>query len=293
MERQFFMNLKPCKTAKDMWEYLKKVYHQGNSARQYQLEFEIANYMQGTSSIQEYYSGFQNLWTELDEIKYANISAQALPELQIILATSHRDQFLMKLRPQYESVRFNLMSRVPSPSLDDFLNELLQEEQRQLTQSGVLQQATPGAIDVAYSVPTPSQPPNSPVNVAYTTKGKQQSRDISRVQCFKCQNFDHYTNQCKQRICNYCKASEHSINECRKRPQNRNPKVYQAVTTTSGTIDSSSISSSTPASAAPVTPDMIQQMILQAFSTLVIFGKNHSLSHWYFDSGASNHMTLS
>ena len=77
-----------------MRDYMKKVYHQGNSTRQYQLEFEIANYMQGTSSVQEYYSGFQNLWTELDEIKYANISAQALPELQIILATSHQDQFL-------------------------------------------------------------------------------------------------------------------------------------------------------------------------------------------------------
>ena len=62
----------------------------------------------------------------------------------------------MKLRPQYESVRSNLMSRVPSPSLDECLNELLREEQRQLTQSGVLQQATPSAIDVAYSVPTPS-----------------------------------------------------------------------------------------------------------------------------------------
>ena len=49
MEPQFFMNLKPYKTAKDRWDYLKKVYHQGNSARQYQLEFEIANYMQGTS----------------------------------------------------------------------------------------------------------------------------------------------------------------------------------------------------------------------------------------------------
>ena len=129
------------------------MYHQGNYAKQYQLEFEIAHYMQGTSSIQEYYYGFQNLWTELDEIKYANISAQALPELQLILSTSHRDQFLMKLRPQYESVRFNLMSMVPSPSLDECLNELLREEQRQLTQSGVLHQTSLGGIEVAYSVP--------------------------------------------------------------------------------------------------------------------------------------------
>ena len=38
---------------------------------------------------------------------------------------------------------------------------------------------------------------------------------------------------------------------------------------------------------------MIQQMILQAFSTLGISGKINSPSQWYFDSGASNHMTSS
>ena len=35
IEPQFFMNLKPYKMSKDMWDYLKKVHHQGNSARQY------------------------------------------------------------------------------------------------------------------------------------------------------------------------------------------------------------------------------------------------------------------
>ena len=65
-----------------MWEYLKKVYHQGNSARQYQLELEIAQYSQGTSSIQNYYSGFLNLWAEYDEIKYAKVSDATLLEIQ-------------------------------------------------------------------------------------------------------------------------------------------------------------------------------------------------------------------
>ena len=74
MEPHLILNLKPCKTAQDMWAYLKKVYYQNNSARQYQLEFEIAQYMQGASSIQEYYSGFLNLWTDYDEIKYASVS---------------------------------------------------------------------------------------------------------------------------------------------------------------------------------------------------------------------------
>ena len=43
-------------------------------------------------------------------------------------------------------------------------------------------------------------------------------------------------------------------------------------------------------SAAPVSPEMI----LHAFSTLGISGKNTSSSSmWYFNSGASNHMTVS
>ena len=37
---------------------------------------------------------------------------------------------------------------------------------------------------------------------------------------------------------------------------------------------------------------MIQQMIISAFSTLGLSGKNLSTSSpWYFDSAASNHMT--
>ena len=38
-----------------------------------------------------------------------------------------------------------------------------------------------------------------------------------------------------------------------------------------------------------MTPEMVQQMIISAFSALGFSGK--SSSPWYFDSGASNHMT--
>ena len=108
-----------------------------NLTRQYQLEFELSQNAQGNSSIQDYYSSFLALWTEYDKSKYVDVSNKVLSKIQEIQANTHRDQFLMKLRPEFESVRSNLMSRVPAPSLDDCLNELLQEEQMQLTQ-GVL-----------------------------------------------------------------------------------------------------------------------------------------------------------
>lgn len=108
---------------------MKKFYHRENYACQYPLEFEIAQYTQGISSITDYYTRFLALWAEYAEIKYANVSEAVLSEIQALQAPSHQDQFLMKLSSKYESVRSSIMSRVPSPSLDERLNELLCEEQ--------------------------------------------------------------------------------------------------------------------------------------------------------------------
>ncbi|XP_015170297.1 uncharacterized protein [Solanum tuberosum] len=109
------LNLMPYKTAKAIWDYLQKVYNQDNSARPFQLEYEIANYSQGGLSVQDYFSGFQNLWAVHEQSK--------------------RDQFLMKLLSDFESVRYNLMNCDPSPSLDVCFRELLREEQRLVTQN--------------------------------------------------------------------------------------------------------------------------------------------------------------
>jgi len=67
IEPHFILNFHPYNSAKDMWDYLKKVYHQANAAQRFQLEYEMANFTQGSLSIEEYYFGFQNLWA-----KYSN-----------------------------------------------------------------------------------------------------------------------------------------------------------------------------------------------------------------------------
>jgi hypothetical protein len=51
-----------------MWNYLNKVYNQDNTARRFQLEYEIGNFTQGSLSIEEYFSGFQNLWADYSNI---------------------------------------------------------------------------------------------------------------------------------------------------------------------------------------------------------------------------------
>lgn len=145
IEPHLILNLEPYKTAKDMWEYLHKVYNQHNSAYQFHLECKIAQYVQGTLS-QECYSGFCTLWSEYDNNKYANVYDDAvLTLIQGLQASSQMDQCLMK-----ENVRSALMSRVLLPTLDDCLNEFLREEHLLLTKVH-LEQQNIGNYTVAYS----------------------------------------------------------------------------------------------------------------------------------------------
>ena len=67
-------------------------------------------------------------------------SLSRITSLITLHETTKRDQFLMKLRSNFEGIRSNLMNKGPIPSLDTCLNELLREEQRLLTQASMEQQ---------------------------------------------------------------------------------------------------------------------------------------------------------
>lgn len=267
------LNLRPYKTAATMWNYLKKVYNQNNAARRFQLEHDIALFKQDSLSISEFYSQFMNLWAEYTEIVYADLTSEGLSSVQSVHETTKRDQFLMKLRSEFEGIRSNLMHRNPVPSLDACFNDLLREEQRLLTQSIIEDQKV------------------STVPVAYVARGKTRSHEMSAVQCFCCKKLGHYASNCPDKVCKYCKKDGHVLKECPIRPPRRNVTAF--TTSVDSSIPSNSVN---PApvqqnvpTASSVTPEMVQQMIISAFSALGISGK--SSSSWYFDSGASNHMT--
>jgi hypothetical protein len=48
------------------------------------LEYEIASYTRGNLSIQEYFSGFQNLWGEFSDMVYAMMPATSLSDVQVV-----------------------------------------------------------------------------------------------------------------------------------------------------------------------------------------------------------------
>ena len=84
VDPQFILNLQPYKNAKDMWEYLKRIYQQANSARRFQLEHELSQFTQGNLSIQDYYSHFVHLWTDYTELIYSGISSESLTVIREI-----------------------------------------------------------------------------------------------------------------------------------------------------------------------------------------------------------------
>eukprot|EP00268_Persea_americana_P059604 TRINITY_DN7336_c2_g1_i4.p1 TRINITY_DN7336_c2_g1~~TRINITY_DN7336_c2_g1_i4.p1 ORF type:complete len:109 (-),score=4.77 TRINITY_DN7336_c2_g1_i4:51-377(-) len=73
------------KTAKGMWDYLKKIYQQDNLAQRFNLEHELSQFNQGTMSIQEYYSHFIRLWTAYTEIIYCSLPAASIAVVQSII----------------------------------------------------------------------------------------------------------------------------------------------------------------------------------------------------------------
>ncbi|KAJ0091548.1 hypothetical protein Patl1_13162 [Pistacia atlantica] len=194
------LNLRSYKTAKSMWEYLKKGYNQDIIARCSQLEYEIASYTQGDLSIQDYFSGFNNLWGEFTDIIYAKVPEESLSVVQEIHAQSKRDQFLMKLQPEFETTLSNLMNHNPAPSLDVCFGELLRKEQRLTTH------ATYHHNKMISNV------------VAYAAQGKGKGRNMRKVQCFSCKEYGHIATNYTHKSCNYCKKPEHIIKECPTHP---------------------------------------------------------------------------
>ncbi|PNX60796.1 arginine decarboxylase [Trifolium pratense] len=107
-------------TAKEMWDHLKTIYNLNNDAKRFQLELDVAHYRQGPMSIQDYYSGFLNVWAEHSEILHVDVPNLSLAAIQNIYEVSKRDQFLMKLRPEFEVARTALLNRSPVPGLKSF-----------------------------------------------------------------------------------------------------------------------------------------------------------------------------
>ncbi|XP_020214984.1 uncharacterized protein LOC109798946 isoform X4 [Cajanus cajan] len=114
----------------------------------------------------------------------------------------------------------------------------------------------------------------APVNVAYAAQGRNKSRDMCSVQCYSCKGFGHIAKDCSQKFCNYCKQQGHIITAYPIRHERKQGVAYHAsIGASSSTTLPVSTSVPTPP-ANTLTPEMVQQMILSAFSTFGLLGSS-------------------
>ena len=188
---------------------------------------------------------FMNRLVEYIDIVYEDLSNEDQIVVQQVHETTKRDQFLMKLRNDFEGIQSNLMNKAIVPSLDTCLNELLRKKQHLLYKVSIEQQKYGSFL------------------VAYAAQGKPKRRDLSVVQCFCCKELGHFASHYPKKFCNYCKKDDYIIKECPIRSPRKTETTFSVVAdpSTGGgfTYQNASVF------AQPMTPEIVQQMIIFPF----------------------------
>ncbi|XP_060182796.1 uncharacterized protein LOC132612709 [Lycium barbarum] len=120
------LSLRPFNLASKMWKHFKK-----NTSRK-------------TKTFRDY-SGLMAIWSEQDQSFGGNLSSTGLKEVMLEKKKTRVVQFLMKLRPDFEPIRANILNRETLPDIDVVFGELVREETQMNTQA---------AMDSSYTVDT-------------------------------------------------------------------------------------------------------------------------------------------
>ena len=192
---------------------LAKRYSTTHGSMKYQLVVELHQLRQELGqSINDYYDQLRLIWDQIDLSdstwacsKYAQQYATIRDEFRLY-------EFLMSLYKDFEPIRCQLLNRIPPPSLNTAVNELVREETRLVT----LQfQNKLNVLAI-----TPSATP---------IKQPQQSSDSS--------GSSNHRKQTNKKFCNYCKCPGHTIETCY-----RHNKSIATIANTEPTLPMPSIS---------------------------------------------------
>ncbi|CAN0896019.1 Retrovirus-related Pol polyprotein from transposon TNT 1-94 [Linum grandiflorum] len=305
------LTLRAFSSAAEIWTHLRHTYSQVNVSRLFDLEFAISNLVQGDLDINGYYLAATHLWTELDLLNMSTLSSAASLEIQKERKRTRTLQFLMKLRPEYETIRSQIIAENKT-DLNVIIGDLIRFETRLRTQAQ-LDSATAGghtATAFAASRPRPQFVPshpnqNSAHHGSYSQSQLTPSTTTGEVRCRFCNEIGHPISLCRKRnMCNYCKKSGHIISDCRKRmsknSQAKGSSSGYAVQTNYPPPPSSihSLSAGSTMSSDSTIDSMVQaalqrvlpQALNAAFATVGISGTPSS-TPWFIDSASFNHMT--
>ncbi|MQL73573.1 hypothetical protein Taro_005932 [Colocasia esculenta] len=206
-------------TSRAQWTYLTKRYVQSSGAREYQLRSELDSLRQGELSIQEFFGRLRRIWSELDAMHVSGrVSTCSCGQQRDRQQLYH---FLIRLRPDFEALRAQLLHRSPLPSLDDALTELIAEETR---------------LRALGTPVTPSETVFAPVSRPPSSEPSTSILDTPRTSHVMDSLAHSGDGTLTSLYCKYCRNRGHTIDQCRKRQRKERQRQLR---TTAAVVDSS------------------------------------------------------
>ncbi|CAN1300326.1 hypothetical protein LINPERPRIM_LOCUS24550, partial [Linum perenne] len=230
METSIAMTLRNFDTAAEAWDHLRRSYSQVNASRIFEVEYALARLDQGDMDVRSFLLAAQTLWTEQDflasSLLPSTVSIEIRQERERSRQEKHRNrvlQFLMKLRPEFETIRAHLIG-TNNTDMDSVMGELVRAETRLQTQAKIDGVASDNCGSVFAATPgrnfnssgRPPFTPHRPQIGQFTPSGHLTSSGQGDIKCRHCGEIGHMVSVCRKRnYCNYCKRSGHIITECR------------------------------------------------------------------------------
>ncbi|KAH0732493.1 hypothetical protein KY285_003442 [Solanum tuberosum] len=122
--------------AHSVWKDLKERFDKRNLTRIYQLHRVISTMSQGTLTVSEYYSRLRNLWDEY--VSLVPLPACECDKYRVYAEHMERQklmQFLMGLSYSFAQSRSQILMTIPSPSLNQVYNMIMQDESQKMQSS--------------------------------------------------------------------------------------------------------------------------------------------------------------
>ena len=174
--------------AKELWESVRDMYSQQNNvSRIYQLKKNISETKQGDKPFVEYMGILKTMW---DELSHYQPSTTDLKTLQLQAEEDKILQLLANLKPEYESVRSQILMKAELPSFNTVCAIIQQEEVLRKATNSNIQPNTELAETSALAI---IQGDNASEGKAYASS---KNKGKGKPKCDHCQGVGHIKDKC-------------------------------------------------------------------------------------------------
>ncbi|WOH05162.1 hypothetical protein DCAR_0624576 [Daucus carota subsp. sativus] len=228
-------------TAKEIWDLLASRYTTSDLSHQYQIMSSLSKQKQEPGQpVADFLSQIQSLWDQLTLSEPKWLHTEDVTLYHTYCDQQRLIQFHMALTQDYEPVRAALLHRVPLPSLESSVAELISEETR--LGLGKLKSVVDNVLAVP-PVPT-----------------------FDKSFCRFCRQSGHVTKDCitlRNHTCQHCNQKGHySIQFCKRKPSFHSNKF---------TPSSAAATSECPTTSTSELESLLKQVLLKANSPSTAF----------------------